>query len=103
MDKICVYVDVDDTLVNTIGQKRIPMPQVIAKIRGLFESGATLYCWSTGGAEYASNSAIELGIESIFVEFLPKPRVILDDQPVNEWRECIYVHPPNCNSIAIND
>ncbi|HVJ18446.1 MAG TPA: hypothetical protein VM686_23665 [Polyangiaceae bacterium] len=30
---------------------------------------------------------------------LPKPRVILDDQPPAEWRQFRYVHPFNVASI----
>ena len=57
--------------------------------------GASLYCWSSGGAEYARLSAAELGIEACFVAFLPKPDVYLDDQSVDEWRYCKHVLPSN--------
>ena len=51
--------------------------------------------WSSGGAEYARSAASELGIESCFVAFLPKPDAYLDDQPVSEWRYCKHVLPGN--------
>lgn len=88
-----VYVDVDDTLVRSLGTKRIPMPTVIAKVRRLHAEGAMLYLWSSGGAEYAKRSAEELGIADCFTDFLPKPTVIIDDQAVSEWRYCTHELP----------
>ncbi len=38
-----VYIDVDDTLVRSIGTKRIPMPANIARVRELHLQGAILY------------------------------------------------------------
>jgi cation transport ATPase len=68
-----VYVDVDDTLVRSVGAKRIPMPAVIEKVRTLHAQGVKLYLWSSGGEHYARSSAAELGIEQLFAGFLPKP------------------------------
>ena len=90
---LVVYVDVDDTLVRTVGNKRIPIPAVIAHVRDLHRQGASLHLWSTGGAQYAQASAIELGIDDCFIAFLTKPNVLIDDQTVREWRTCIEVHP----------
>jgi cation transport ATPase len=92
MTKI-VLVDVDDTLVRSVGTKRIPMPSVVASVRALHESGAEVYLWSSGGAEYARMSARELGIEECFTAFLPKPTSYIDDQPVQDWRFCRHVYP----------
>jgi hypothetical protein len=94
---LVVYVDVDDTLVRSIGTKRIPLPAVIRHVRELHGSGAILYCWSTGGAEYAEATARELGIGECFHAFLPKPDVVIDDQPFAEWRGLTVLHPNNCN------
>jgi predicted HAD superfamily phosphohydrolase YqeG len=91
-----VYVDVDDTLVRSIGTKRIPLPHVVAHVRELKSQGAALYCWSTGGAEYARQSAEELGIASCFVGFLPKPQLLIDDQEPSQWRDLEYLHPSGC-------
>ena len=55
-----IYVDVDDTLVRSIGIKRVPMPAVIAAVRRLAEQGAQLYLWSTGGADYCRETAAAL-------------------------------------------
>jgi predicted HAD superfamily phosphohydrolase YqeG len=88
-----IYVDVDDTLVRSYGTKRIPMPQVIARVRELKAAGATLYLWSTGGAAYCESTARELGITACFDGFLPKPHVYIDDQPVAEWRDCSHRYP----------
>ena len=59
-----VFIDVDDTLVRSVGSKRIPNPPLIKKVRALHAEGVILYLWSTGGAEYAKMSAVELGIEA---------------------------------------
>ena len=90
-----VFVDVDDTLVRSVGSKRVPMPAVIAHVTAMFERGDTIYLWSSVGAEYARKSAIELGIEGCFAGFLPKPNVYLDDQAVSTWRYCRHVLPSN--------
>jgi cation transport ATPase len=90
-----VFVDVDDTLVRSVGVKRIPMPGVVAAVRALHRQGAALYLWSSGGAEYARASAVELGLQDCFLAFLPKPHACIDDQPVHEWRFCEHVLPSN--------
>lgn len=90
---LVIYVDVDDTFVRTYSAKRIPIPAVIAHIRELHQSGAHLYCWSSGGAEYAQASAQEFGLGKCFLAFLPKPQVLLDDQDVSEWRGLLQIHP----------
>jgi len=88
-----IFIDVDDTLVRSVGVKRIPMPAVLTRIHQLKAEGALLYLWSSGGAEYAQTSAQELGIADCFVAFLPKPHVYLDDQPVQEWQFCKHLYP----------
>src|SRR5258708_30673023 len=90
---LVAYVDVDDTLVRSIGSKRIPLPHVVRHVRELFEQGVELYLWSTGGAEYARNTAHELGIENCFRAFLPKPHVIIDDQSLHDCRDPPHVQP----------
>jgi hypothetical protein len=62
-------------------------------VRELRAKGATLYLWSTGGAAYARDTAAELGLTDCFTDFLPKPTVIIDDQPIQEWRECRHIYP----------
>lgn len=93
-----VFIDVDDTLIRSVGSKRIPMPAVVQRVRELKREGAELYLWSSGGAEYARSSAAELGISDCFVAFLPKPHVYVDDQPVHEWQLCRHVFPCEANS-----
>jgi predicted HAD superfamily phosphohydrolase YqeG len=95
-----IFVDVDDTLIRSVGKKRIPMPSVVAEIKMLYDSGAALYLWSSGGGDYARASAIELKIEHLFVAFLPKPDVYIDDQAVHEWRFCHHVLPTNAGSLT---
>ena len=94
-----IFVDVDDTLIRSSGSKRIPMPAVIARIRSLKEAGATLYLWSSGGAEYSRLTATELGIADCFDGFLAKPDLYIDDQPVSEWRYCRHVYPWDIDSV----
>ncbi|MGC4089458.1 MAG: hypothetical protein QM756_16525 [Polyangiaceae bacterium] len=73
-----VFVDVDDTLARSAGSKRIPITPVAERVGALKEGGATLCCWSTGGADYAREVARELRLEHSFVAFLPKPKIMLD-------------------------
>jgi predicted HAD superfamily phosphohydrolase YqeG len=101
--KLIVYVDVDDTLVRSTSHKRIPMVTVVDHVRTLADSGAILYCWSSGGESYAKKSAEELGIAEYFSGFLPKPNVFLDDQSPGEWRESIHVHPLSVIGRTIMD
>jgi hypothetical protein len=98
-----IYVDIDDTLVRSYGSKRIPIIPTIEHIKEIKAQGAILYCWSSGGAEYAKNTAQELGILDIFEAFLPKPLMLLDDQKVHDWRELIQVHPSSCPSQNLDD
>ena len=98
---LVVYVDVDDTLIRTAGTKRIPVSGVAQHVAALAEEGALLYCWSSGGAEYAREVAIELGIERCFVAFLPKPHVVIDDQDVSKWRRTTQIHPGRCSSQSV--
>jgi len=93
MRPAAIYVDVDDTLVRSVGSKRIRIPSAIERIRELHHQGATLYLWSTGGADYAETTAHELGIAEIFSAFLPKPTLIIDDQEIHEWRDLSWERP----------
>lgn len=96
-----IFVDVDDTLVRSFGSKRIPMPNVIEKIRQLKSQGETLYCWSSGGREYARNSTIELGLEDCFTDYIPKPNAMIDDQPIESWRGLRHVYPAQADRLLI--
>lgn len=91
-----VYVDVDETFVRNYGTKRIPVSRVIEHIKDLKSQGAVLFCWSSGGADYARESAKEFGIEDQFEIFLPKPEVVLDDMQFSQWRNLLEVHPNEC-------
>ncbi len=97
-----VFVDVDDTLVRSVGKKRIAMPSVIADIKRLHAGGAALYLWSSGGGDYARASAVELGIEHLFISFLPKPDAYIDDQAVQDWRFCVHVLPTNAGEVEVS-
>ena len=54
-----IFVDVDDTLVRSVGQTRIPMAAVIAHIRHLHYAGHLLYLWSSGGADYHTDGEVD--------------------------------------------
>ena len=95
---LVIYVDVDETLVRNVGAKQIPMPSVIQHIRDLYDQGAGLYCWSSGGASYAAETAETLAIAHCFQGFLPKPHVMIDDMALSEWRFFREVHPNACAS-----
>jgi phosphoglycolate phosphatase-like HAD superfamily hydrolase len=95
MSSRTIYIDVDDTLVRSVGKTRIPIPPVVERLRELHRDGVELYLWSSGGGEYARATAVELGIAECFVAFLPKPQVYIDDQAVHEWRYCRHVLPGN--------
>jgi len=101
--RLIVFVDVDDTLVRSTGNSRIPMVQVVDHIRSLADSGATLYCWSFGGPDYAKDSAEELGISECFAGYLPKPNVFLDDQSPETWTRTIHVHPLSVSGKSTED
>ena len=102
-ETLTFFVDVDDTFVRSFGTKRIPIDRTIRHLKSLSEHGAELYCWSSGGAEYARQSAAEFGIEDIFVAFLPKPHVMIDDVNVNDWKYLLQVHPNLCGSKQLAD
>ena len=93
-----IFVDVDDTLVRSVGTKRIPIPSVVQAVRKLKEQGAILYCWSSGGSEYARASAVQLELEDCFIGYLPKPNAIVDDQPPQAWRGLRHVYPMQVTS-----
>ena len=99
---LVVYVDVDDTLIRSAGTKHFPVSGMAAHVKALSDAGATLYCWSSGGADYARTIAAELGIAACFVAFLPKPHVLIDDQDVGAWRRLVQVHPMQCGSLSID-
>ena len=80
-----IYVDVDDTLLRSFGAKRIPMSASVEAVRLLHGQGVRLYCWSSGGGDYARRSAEELGLEACFEAFLPKPEGLLDDVAIEKW------------------
>ena len=98
-----IYVDIDDTIVRSVGAKRIPIPKVIQHVRDLKKQGAVLFCWSSGGAEYAKQSAQEFGIADCFEAFLPKPNVMIDDQKIVSWKRYVCIHPSSCSDKTLED
>jgi Protein of unknown function (DUF705) len=103
MRDLVLYIDVDDTLVRTMGSKRIPMPAVVDHVRQLADDGVELYLWSRGGAAYARATADELGIERYFRAFLPKPDIIIDDESISDWRRFLEIHPSACRGMTADE
>ena len=97
-----IFVDVDDTLIRSFGSKRMPLTNMVALVRSLSEHGAELYCWSTGGADYARSAAQEVGLADCFKSFLPKPNLLLDDANTESWR-MIQLHPAECASLTAEE
>jgi hypothetical protein len=100
---LIVFVDVDDTLIRSYGTKRIPIPATIEHLKKLKQEGAELFCWSSGGANYAQRSAQECNAAHLFSGFLPKPHVLIDDLAIHEWRTLLQVHPAECASKQLTD
>ena len=89
-----VFVDVDDTLVRSFGSKQMVMPGSVESVRRLAAAGnVVLYCWSSGGGEYARSVCERLGIAGLFAGFLPKPDLMIDDQPPSDWKGLVVLHP----------
>lgn len=91
MPKIA-FVDIDDTLVRSFGSKRIPISKSVEFVRRLKAAGALLYCWSSGGGEYAKATAEELDLVECFEGFLPKPHLLVDDVSIRDWN-LLEIHP----------
>jgi hypothetical protein len=72
-------------------------------MKKLKQQGAVMYCWSSGGAEYARKSAEEFGIVDCFEAFLPKPDILLDDCSISNWPRLIRVHPSSCSAKTLDD
>ena len=79
------------------------MPRVIAHVRDLYDAGFELFCWSTGGAEYALESAQELGTAECFEAFLPKPDALIDDQEPKDWRAMRWVNAHQAGAASVED
>lgn len=101
--KKIIFVDVDDTFVRSYGSTRIPIPHVLKYLQYIYDEGAILYCWSSGGGEYAERSATEFGIASLFIGFLPKPNILIDDVAIEDWRYLEQRHPNECTISLADD
>lgn len=88
-----VFVDIDDTLIRSVGNKRIPMPHVVRKVRELSAQGCRLFAWSAGGGDCAKEVAQELNLADLFEGFLPEPTIMIDDLRPEHWRSLQVTHP----------
>ena len=93
--KLVIYIDVDDTLIRSVGKTQIPMPASVKYVRRMHAAGHTLYCWSHGGGDYARDVATSLEIGDCFVGFLSKPDVCLDDRGDKLLDYCNVILPGN--------
>jgi hypothetical protein len=84
-------------LLGSFGSKQIPMTHTVDTVRALAAEGVEMYCWSSGGADYARRSSATLGLEACFKAFLPKPQALLDDCSFETWR-VREIHPNECHS-----
>ena len=100
---LCIYIDVDDTLVRSNGGKRIPNPNLVRRLREWKAQGAMLYCWSSGGADYAQRTAEELKVKDCFVGFLTKPHALVDDQSVHRWAYFLELAPARAEGLSLGD
>jgi len=95
---ICIYVDVDGTLIRHQGTNTQTNGELVLQAKKWKKEGALLYCWSSRGGEYAQRVARRLGIEDCFIGFLWKPHVLVDDQAINDWACLVHIYPPQaCN------
>jgi hypothetical protein len=101
MMPIVIFVDVDDTLIRSAGSKRIPIRGMIERVRELHLAGIHLYCWSSAGGDYAHRTATELDLAHSFLGFLPKPTLLVDDQPPSEWRTLHCLHPNEASTMPV--
>lgn len=96
-----IYVDVDDTLVHNARTAPQPIENVLEQVRRLHARGFSLYCWSTGGAEYARRIATGLGVAECFSAFLPKPTILIDDHEMPVWLLKTF-HPMSIDDESVD-
>jgi hypothetical protein len=75
----------------------------IQHVRNLKNQGAVLFCWSSGGAVNAKQSAQEFSITDGFEAFLSEPNIMLDDQQIGSWKQYICIHPSSCGDKTLED
>lgn len=102
-NELVIYVDVDDTLIRSVGAKIIPISSVVEQVASLHKQGAIMYCWSSGGAKYAERIAKELNMSHCFEAFLPKPNYLIDDMSLLSWRYLKELHPNECQNLKISE
>jgi hydroxymethylpyrimidine pyrophosphatase-like HAD family hydrolase len=90
-----IFIDVDDTLIRSIGNKRIPIPATLDALHKLHQEGHTLYCWSRGGAAYAQSVTDQLAITHLFAAIIAKPDQMIDDESWQQLTAKIVLTHPN--------
>jgi hypothetical protein len=100
---LCIYVDVDNTLVHSASGKTIPNSNLVARVRQWKAEGALLYCWSSHGAAHAQQTAEYLKIRDCFLGFLTKPHVLVDDQSIRCWPYFLELFPARAETVSSAD
>jgi hypothetical protein len=106
-----VYFDVDSTLVFTeqecpelgdvycvvIGKRPFyAHAKHVEHIKDFHARGHNIIVWSQGGALWARQVVLALGIEDIITACLSKPQWVFDDKPIEAWlcdKQRSYVNP----------
>ena len=52
-----------------------------------------LFLWSRAGDEAARRVAEHLGIDDLFEAFVPKPELLINDEPMADWGFCAHEYP----------
>lgn len=89
-----IYVDVDNTLVNSHGEVNLKLIEWIREQRKL---GYEFTLWSMRGSDYAFECAVRLEIEDLFRDCVAKPNRIIDDVG---WRWINFSRPISFEDIA---
>ena len=98
---LCIYIDVDGTLVQTTAGRRVPNQSLLCRLREWKAQGAILYCWSSGGADYAQRTAEELKVKACFAAFLTKPHALVDDQSIQHWPYFLELAPARAEGLSV--
>jgi hypothetical protein len=99
---LCIFVDVDGTLIRFQGGTSRPDGDLVLRARQWKSEGALLYCWSSRGADYAQKIARQLQIEDCFSAFLCKPHVLVDDQSLNDWPCLVHLYPAQVGNHSLD-
>ena len=87
MKNVNVFVDVDLTLVDERGSM---LPLAAEALQVLHDAGCHLFLWSTGGSDYCRTVAERCRVDHLFLAFLPKPDIYIDDMPSTIFNSLLF-------------